>query len=48
MKTMIGNNFLKVCIIQDIYVFNIKHVQLKLVSHMYQIQRYENCTIGNS
>ena len=29
-------------------MFNIKHIQLKLVSYMYQIQRYENCMIGNS
>ena len=34
--------------IQEIYVFSIKYVQLKLVSYMYQIQRYENCMICNS
>ena len=39
---MIGNSSLKVCMIQEIYVFSIKYVQLKLVSYMYQIQRYEN------
>ena len=45
---MTGNSSLKVCMIQDIYVFSITHVQLELVSYMYQIQRYENCMIGNS
>ena len=45
---MIGNSSLKVCMIQDMYMFSIKHVQLKLVSYMYQIQRYEECMIGNS
>ena len=45
---MIGNSSLKVCMIQDIYMFSIKHVQLKFASYMYQIQRYENCMIGHS